>query len=47
MYTVTNCHGLPQCGAEVITFDEQEELEAYAEEFSDDFANGYVTVSEA
>lgn len=34
MYTVTNCHGVPQCGYETITFEEWEELEAYAEEFA-------------
>lgn len=46
MITVTNCHGVPQCGYETITFDEWEEFEAYAEANADDFQNGYVTVSE-
>lgn len=46
MYTVTNCHGLPQCGYEIIVFEDWEEFEAYAEEFAEDFENGYATVSE-
>lgn len=45
-YRVYNNHGIPQCGCEVIDFEDFDEMQDYCMERVEEMNEGYITVEE-
>lgn len=45
-YRVYNTYGIPQCGCDIIEFEDFYDVQDYCIEHEDDLNNGYITIEE-